>query len=207
MFDVQPFLSLPIKTFVFSKPLVTNLDTKIYWRCKLPPFQAPNVNLHNWYRLLLHVTLIVTLFTRVSCTSSTVTCVALKMLRKVLKSHKVLLCKHSRHVPHAWASPHVSPNVQMYCCLKEEIIPIFSQYSNVLFSEKDRKVYLSCLLWSWLLLPVLIRVPLLGFTSTLVCVGGEAHMGHVNCKHYGFHSQPISTKGRRGTLCSLIMCL
>ena len=65
---------------------------------------------------------------------------------KVLKSHKVLLCKHSRNVPHVWASPHVSPNVQMYCCLKEESIPIFSQYSNVPFSEKDRKVYLSCLL-------------------------------------------------------------
>ena len=178
MFDVQPFLSLPIKTFVFSKPLVTNVDTTIYWRCKLQSFQAPNVYLHDWYRLILQLTHIMKLvrssrlyllnllpnftsqklivncqtfwqpcgcihqwcqkgFFSFTCTSSTVTCVALKTLKKVLKSHKVLLCKHSRHVPHAWASPHVSPNVQMHCCLKEESIPIFSQYSNVPVSKNS----------------------------------------------------------------------
>ena len=104
------------------------------------------------------------------CSSSTVTCVALKMLKKVLKLHKVLLWKHSGHVPHAWASPHLS----------------FNNWITV-FWKGDESIPL-CLLWFWLLLPVLSQVPLLGFTSTSsVCVG--EHVGHVNCKQYGFYSR------------------
>ena len=70
------------------------------------------------------------------------------------------------------------------CGLALIFLPIIK---STIFWKGDKSIPL-CLLWFWLLLPVLSQAPLLGFTSTLsVCVG--EHAGHVNCKQYGFYSR------------------